>query len=36
MFLNTILPYIPLHVSKSCNKILQHEHDVFAIVYIVQ
>ena len=25
----------PLHVSKSCNKTLQHEHDVFAMFYFV-
>ena len=39
MFLNREIKHshdIPLLVSKSPNKTLQHEHDVFAIFDIVQ
>ena len=39
MFLNREIKHnhdIPLHVSKSPNKTLQHDDDVFAIFDIVQ
>ena len=26
----------PLHVSKACNKLLQHKHEVLAIFHIMQ